>query len=195
MQYLVRAVATMIAPLLPFSAEDVWDHLPRYEGRAESVHLETWPRLRPVADGPGLVVAMKRLRAMRDQVFAALEPVIQAWGVEKQTAKKQGREAGAGERAFTDSERIDHARDAEVTVTLPESEAAELGAFLEQVAELLGVGSLRLAAGESAKVAVRRADGAPCDRCWRRRPDVQSSGLCARCDEAVRIHRETVNAQ
>jgi hypothetical protein len=121
--------------------------------------------------------------------------VIQAWGVEKQSAKKQGREPGAGERAFAESERIDHARDAAVTVTLPEGEAAELGAFREQVAELLGVGSLRLVTGDGAEVAVRRAEGPPCDRCWRRRPDVQSSGLCARCDEAVRIHRETVNAQ
>src|SRR5262249_27884687 len=37
-----RALATLSAPIMCFTAEDVWDHLPRRAGDPDSVHLAVW---------------------------------------------------------------------------------------------------------------------------------------------------------
>ncbi len=184
MQHLVRSLATIVAPILPFSSEDVWDHIPAFTGKGDSVHLELWPTVPAVADGEALIVAMRRLGAVRTAVFAVLEPVVQAWGVEKQAAKKAGREPGSGEGSIGADARIDHARDATVTIALAATEQAELGPLAPQVAELLGLGELKLA-GEGSRVSL--APGPACDRCWRRRGDVGDDGLCPRCRHAVEV--------
>ncbi len=186
-QHIARSLAVIAAPILPFTAEDVWDHLPGFAGKSDSVHLAPWPAEVPLEDVAGLTLAMQRLRGVRDKVNAALEPLVGAWGVEKQAAKKAGREPGSGDKVFAEDVRIDHARDASVTLTLPAAEITELGTLGQKLEEILGVGALSVVAGDSA-VIVRRAPSVACDRCWRRRRDVGSLGLCARCDEAVRVH-------
>lgn len=187
MQRIARDLAVALAPLLPFSAEDIWDHLPALAGKEESVHLATWPAAPRDSEADALVRAMEALRRLREGAFAALEPLVQAWGVEKQAAKKEGREAGAGERAFDPSVRIDHPRDAALTVALPTSDHAALGPFAASAAELLGVGSLVFVTGETLRVEAVRAPGPACARCWRRRPDMTPLGVCTRCEAAVRL--------
>jgi hypothetical protein len=187
MQRIARDLAVALAPLLPFSAEDIWDHLPALAGKEESVHLATWPAAPRDSEADTLVRAMEALRRLREGAFAALEPLVQAWGVEKQAAKKEGREAGAGERAFDPSVRIDHPRDAALTVALPTSDHAALGPFAASAAELLGVGSLVFVTGETLRVEAVRAPGPACARCWRRRPDMTPLGVCTRCEAAVRL--------
>ncbi|MDB4932162.1 MAG: isoleucyl-tRNA synthetase [Myxococcaceae bacterium] len=194
MQHLVRSIATVVAPILPFSAEDVWDHLPAFAGKGDSVHLEFWPTVPAIDDGAALLTSMQQIGLVRDAVFAQLEPVVQAWGVEKQAAKKAGREPGAGEIAFADSARIDHARDAAVTIgPFAEAERATITLTDAQVAELLGLGALHLAPAVT-NVGARRASGPPCDRCWRRRGDVGADGLCPRCRHAVDVFDRAAGA-
>jgi isoleucyl-tRNA synthetase len=194
MQHLVRSLAAVIAPILPFSAEDVWDHLPAFAGKGDSVHLEFWPTVPAIDDGAALGKAVQRLRALRDGVFAVLEPVVQAWGVEKQAAKKAGREPGAGEAAFAPHARIDHARDAVVSLELSAAERDELGPLTPHAAELLGLGAIELAAAPLAGDRVRVAPGPACDRCWRRRGDVSADGLCPRCRHAVDVFDRAAGA-
>ncbi len=187
MQRIARDLAVALGPLLPFSAEDIWDHLPATPDKPESVHLAPWPEASADPEASALVAAMEVLRRVREASFGALEPLVQAWGVEKQAAKKEGREAGTGPRTFSEAVRIDHPRDAALTVTLPATETAALGPFASHAAELLGVGSLDLVQGQLLRVEASRAAGPACARCWRRRPDVATSGLCTRCAAAVRI--------
>lgn len=185
MQAIAAAVAVMIAPILPFSAEDIWDSLPSFEGKTESVHLASWPTVQGFDDAAALARAMTSLRKLRDATHATLEPMVSAWGAEKQAAKRESREAGAGPQTFEPAMQIDHARDAALTVTLAAAEHDALGAMGDNPAELLGVGVLTLTRGESNRVAARRAEGEACARCWRRRGDVAATGLCSRCAAAV----------
>lgn len=182
MQHLARSLAVLMSPILPFTAEDVWDHLPAFEGKTESVHLDAWPVVPTVTDAGELMAAMGVLKLCRDRVNAALEPLVQAWGIEKQAAKKASREPDGG---IAPELRIDHARDATVTVTVTESEALALGPFASRLGEYLGVGSLSVLKGTAVGAVARRAMRPPCDRCWRRRDDVRVDGLCPRCAEAV----------
>lgn len=187
---IVRAMASVLAPILPFTTEDVWDHLPKRPDDPASVHLTLWPRVPAPADSADLIAAAAAVRALRERVHGALEPLVQAWGVERQAAKKEGREPGAGTRAFPDEVRIDHARDALAEVVALPEEIAALAPLRDTLAEQLIVGELRLHEGKERSVRVRRAPGPACERCWRRRPDVGTTGLCARCAEAVRIYDE-----
>jgi isoleucyl-tRNA synthetase len=191
---IVRAMATVLAPILPFTAEDVWDHLPRREGDPHSVHLSHWPVVATPADAPALREAADGVRALRERVNGALEPLVQAWGVERQAAKKEGREPGTGAKAFAEEVRIDHPRDALASVIVPPAEAARLSPLREVLAECLLLGTLELKEGPAVSIAVRRAPTAPCARCWRRKPDV-SGELCARCTEAVRRYDERANGE
>ncbi len=186
-QHLARSLASLMSPILPFTAEDVWDQLPAFEGKVESVHLDGWPQLPPIGDAAELVSAMRALRVCRDRVNAALEPLVQAWGVEKQTAKKASREPDGG---IPEHLRVDHARDAAVTLTVTEPEREALSPFVDRLSEYLGVGALTLAVSEAPTASVVRAATPPCDRCWRRRVDVQPDGLCPRCAAAVSALRD-----
>jgi isoleucyl-tRNA synthetase len=42
---MARSLAVVLAPILPFTAEDVWDFVPKREGDPTSVHLCLWPAL------------------------------------------------------------------------------------------------------------------------------------------------------
>jgi isoleucyl-tRNA synthetase len=185
---IVRAMAAVLAPILPFTAEDVWDHLPKRDGDPKSVHLSRWPAVVRPADADGLISAAAVVANVREAVHAELEPLVQAWGVERQAAKKAGREPGTGDRAFPEAVRIDHSRDARLRVTLGEDEQRALEPLRSVLAELLVVGDADVAVGSKLEVAVERAPTPPCERCWRRRKDVSNEGLCVRCAEAVRMY-------
>jgi isoleucyl-tRNA synthetase len=190
-QCLARTLAIAMAPILPFTAEDVWDHLKGPDGKAASIHLETWPRVPGMPGGSELRASVARLRTLREAIFAEVEPHVQAWGQEKQAAKRDGRDPGAGGHALPEEVRIDHPRDAWVMVTLPAGEIAALGEMRDVASEVLCFGSLDLREGEALVVSVCRAPGEACDRCRRRRPDVGDDGLCTRCREAVGRHESS----
>jgi isoleucyl-tRNA synthetase len=40
---IAEAMTRLIAPILSFTAEEVWEHLPQVEGRAASVHVALFP--------------------------------------------------------------------------------------------------------------------------------------------------------
>lgn len=187
---IVRAMAVVLAPILPFTSEDVWDHLPRREGDPPSVHLTHWPTVPTPTDAAELIAAAEGVRALRERVHAVLEPLVQAWGIERQTARKEGREPGTGSKPFPEDVRIDHARDAMAIVTLPPEELARIAPLRDTLTECLVLGDMELREGELS-VTVRRSPTEPCARCWRRRRDVGPEGLCTRCAEAVRIYDST----
>jgi isoleucyl-tRNA synthetase len=187
---IVRAMAAVLAPILPFTAEDVWDHLPKRDGDVKSVHLSRWPSVVRPRDAEALNAAAEVVASVRGAVHAEIEPLVQAWGVERQAAKKAGREPGTGDTAFPEAIRIEHPRDAHVRIGLDADSLRTLEPLRDALAELLVLGDADVAEASKLEVAVQRAPTPACDRCWRRRRDVESTGLCARCAEAVRIYDE-----
>ena len=186
--HIVRSMAGVLAPILPFTAEDVWDHLPKRAGDPASVHLTRWPTVTRPADADALLKAADGVRELREKVHGALEPLVQSWGVERQAAKKANREPGSADKTFADDVRIDHARDAVASVVLPPADIERLAPLRDVLAEALLLGQLAIEPGNAMSVSVRRAPTAACERCWRRLRDVGASGLCQRCDEAVRVY-------
>ncbi|MBL8680921.1 MAG: isoleucine--tRNA ligase [Myxococcales bacterium] len=182
----VRSIAVILAPILPFTTEDVWDHLPRRAGDPSSVHLCTWPKL-SVEHDSSLEDAVRAVRVLRDRVNLALEPLVSAWGAEKKAAQQEKRAPGDDEAKWPESARIDHARDADVVATVTKDEATLVAPLKDVLAECLLLGAVTVNVHDGApSVRVVRGAKAACVRCRRRIRDVEdASGLCGRCTRAV----------
>ena len=153
-------LARLFAPILAFTAEEVWEYLPGGRDTHWSVHLADFPEAEDYPRDERAARSYEELLHLRDDALKALE------------------EARA-------EKRIGKPSDARLRLTLPEGPllalAQEHRAALE---ELCIVSALDIAQGERA-VAVE-VDPAPrCERCWLHREDVDESGLCGRCREVL----------
>jgi isoleucyl-tRNA synthetase len=165
----LRGLALALAPVLSFTAEEIWQHAPRLQAEAHSVFEATWGAAMPAAD-PSDLSDWERLATLRDAVSRALEPERAAKRI-TQTQEAQVAIAGAGE-----AERALLARF-----------GAALPAYL-LVAEVTLDGPAP-AAGDAWGVRVTRTAFARCERCWNHRATVGVSPahptLCDRCVAAL----------
>ena len=156
---LADAVVRLMAPLLPFTAEEVWRHLPDRE--APSVHMARFP----VGSGlveEGLAARWESLRALRDQVNKALEEA------------RQGGMIGKSLEASVELAPRDPA-----TRALCESYLAWLPTLF-----IVSRVCLSEASEERPEVIVSPAPGEKCARCWTitETPAASAGGpLCPRC--------------
>jgi isoleucyl-tRNA synthetase len=160
---LARGLAKYLAPIIPFTAEEIWRHLPADPGEPESVHVALWDKF-PVSP------ADERL----EEKFAALLEVR----VVVMKALEEARAAGAIGAPLEAAVTV---RAANAAYHLLEGERDRLPAYFivseVTVEELEG--------GDGVLVDVARAAGDKCGRCWQRLPSVGKSSahadLCARC--------------
>lgn len=168
MYILVDGLTRLMAPILPFTADEMWRHMPGT--RSESVHLELFSE----ADGyasKDILDRWTRLLSVRDTVNAALEAQRQA--------KVIGNNLGA-----------------RVTLTASGPVAAVLDRHRADLATLFIVSELVLTLGstdgpDTLDLMVEKASGVKCERCWRFVPAVSEepsrAGLCERCVDALSV--------
>jgi len=163
---LARMLATTMAPVLAFTSDEVWEHLPGAPGG--SLHLETFEMLDDVADEPEADARFARLLALRDEVNKELEVHRQAgeFGKSLEAVLLLGGDLKALEADL-----------ASARVTLEElCIVSQAGA---------GDGTTSSAIYPGLSLGVRRAEGTPCPRCWQVWPapagHPQHPELCARC--------------
>jgi isoleucyl-tRNA synthetase len=155
---LFHALVRWAAPVLVFTAEEVWTT--RFPD-AGSVHLLEWPELLFSREGgsPGLdprlrgdtelVERWAELRALRSTVTEAIEPLRRDKTIRSSL---------------------------EAEVALPDVGDPEL------LAELFIVSKV----GHGDSLTVTKTDNAKCGRCWRLLPEVVEDGdLCNRCESVV----------
>ena len=157
-------LARLIAPILVFTADEVWRHLPG--ARVGSVHLADFPTDAAALVDDNLEARWASLLSVREAVNAALE--------------------GARQRKDIGQNLMAH-----VTVTaggaiqeLLASAAADLPMFFITSAVTVATGD-----AETVAVEVNKANGEKCPRCWRYVTETVTAGdragLCLRCDDAV----------
>ena len=169
LNYIADALARLLAPLLVFTADEVWENLPEFKTGAlpPSVHLAEFPVARRDRDA-GLQTRWERLFEVRDAVLRALE--------EARTAKLIGSGLEAHVRLAAERKTFD----------LLEQYRAELR-YLFIVSQ---VSVTLLAEGEDGvRVVVERAGGQKCERCWNYSERVgeftRYPTVCERCVEAL----------
>ena len=164
----LESLTLLMAPVLSFTAEEIWQALPAREGKAESVFLETF---RPTAAPEGaeaLLARWERLLEVRRLVTKALE-------------------GAKGE--------IGKSLEAAVAIRADAGTAAFLASFgeavLKEVFIVSGVEVREDAAAAAPAVTVRRADGRKCSRCWCWSTGVGAAAahpeVCPRCAAALAV--------
>ena len=164
---ITEALVRLVAPILSFTADEVWEYLPAMEGREESVHLAQFPRPEEVFRGdPAPVLAeWKQMFEVRDEALRILEE------------ERQAKRIGKGLEA-----------DLEIAAT---GRALDL---LKRnsggLKEFLNVSAVRVIAGDRLQVTAVPASGHKCARCWNFMPEVSNYGIwkevCTRCQAALR---------
>ena len=157
---IVHRLARLIAPLLAFTADEIWENIPGATDQAASVHLTLFPAYEEKWRDEALSARYKRLFEIRSAVMKALEEA------------RHAKLIGAG-------------LEAKVTITAN----AEMKAFLESFGEYLHfifiVSQVVLEEGPELSVKVDAADGKKCDRCWHYTTDVgvdpRYPEACGRC--------------
>jgi isoleucyl-tRNA synthetase len=172
MYIMADGLTRLLAPILSFTTDELWRYLPGT--REESVHLALFPvkaELSALRD-PELVERWTRLMAIRGRVLAEIEPL-------------------------RSSKQIGSSLQAKVIIS---ADPIGLG-FLKQHAHhlpmLFIVSEVELRPAKEAVtdeatgpgIAIERAGGTKCERCWRYVNKVSSepawAGLCERCQDAL----------
>jgi isoleucyl-tRNA synthetase len=173
MYLILDAMARLIAPILTFTAEEIWEHLPSSRGKADSVHMASFPEVDASRVDEALNERWKSLITLRGEVSKAIEAVRQ---------KKI----------------VGHSLDCRVDIAAPEKLRTLLGAYRDELASLFIVSQVSLASDrrgfdnpyESAEiegltVGIARAGGGKCERCWNFSEtvgaDTTHPAICERC--------------
>jgi isoleucyl-tRNA synthetase len=175
-----EALVRLLAPIMSFTAEEVWDYLPKSSARGESVHLALFPSAEDIlgqaqsaassAEAEASNQDWTTLRSVRDEVLKALEEA------------RNNKLIGTG-------------LEAQVTVAAPDPVYSVLARHAGDLRYLLIVSAAHLvqASGNGTggvHVEVKKADGLKCERCWNYSihvgEDKNYPTVCERCSAVLK---------
>jgi isoleucyl-tRNA synthetase len=169
---ILKAMTQFLAPILTFTAEEVWAAMPAWQGKEASVHLNQFPQVNEQYLNAGLGERWKVMIDAKAEIAKAIEQ-----------ARKE--------------KVIGHSLDARITIAAPEKMRALFAQHLEDLRALLIISQLQLVdeteitkryQSEEIKglfVGVEKARGVKCERCWIYEESVGSNAkhptVCGRC--------------
>ncbi|HEY3581835.1 MAG TPA: class I tRNA ligase family protein, partial [Pyrinomonadaceae bacterium] len=163
---IVDALARILAPILVFTADEIWEHIPRGANNETepSVHVALFPETKE-QDEPELIATWARLFAVREQVLAELE---------KARASKL----------------IGSSLEAAVVIRPSAKDAELLRQYADQLRYLFIVSQVELGSeSQASETEIRRAEGSKCERCWNYSTRVGEFAryptVCERCAAAL----------
>ncbi|MCX5845432.1 MAG: isoleucine--tRNA ligase [Deltaproteobacteria bacterium] len=150
---ILDSMIRLLAPILSFTAEELWLSLPSYDGKEISVHLTQFPEVNPQYLDADLAKSWNTMIALRGEISKAIE-----------IARK--------------NKVVGHSLDARVDIAPP----VDLRSFIEEHREdlktLLILSQINIVEKEAIKdayvssefegltIGVTKARGQKCDRCW-----------------------------
>jgi isoleucyl-tRNA synthetase len=169
-----EALVRLVAPLMSFTCDEVWQYLPASRGRLESVHLASFPEAQDILGGlvepdPQQSEDWKTLRGVRESVLKALEE-----------ARNQ-KMIGANLQA-------------QVTLSAADPVYSVLERYKGDLRYIFIVSAVELKRGSGngdapVSVQVSKALGAKCERCWNYSTRVGENAeyptICERCSAVL----------
>lgn len=172
MHIILVTMVKLLAPILTFTAEEIWESLPAYEGKEESVHMTLFPEINQAYINKELGQKWQTLVNVKGEVSKAIELARQ---------KKI----------------IGHSLDCSVMIFGPDKLRALLTDYLDDLKALLIVSDITVSSEDSIdnpyvspefeglKIGVTKASGEKCERCWHYSTTVGNStdhpAICERC--------------
>jgi isoleucyl-tRNA synthetase len=174
---ILDALVRLVAPITPFTAEEVWENISSHKGK-NSVHSELFLPVKEACKDSALMKRWDLLITVRKEITKALE-----------LARKD--------------KIIGHSLDAEVLIVLPEDMTEKLKNYSEELRSICIVSNLKFVGKDSFDGGYESADYPgliiktlpasfpKCERCWMHDAtigqDKEYPSLCERC---VRVIRE-----
>ncbi|MEN6473263.1 MAG: isoleucine--tRNA ligase [Syntrophaceae bacterium] len=167
---IIQDLTRLMAPILSFTAEEIWDHLPAYSGKEASVHVSAMPIKDERLKDEALSAKWQRFRELRQEVSKIME------------------------QARRDKV-IGHPLDALVRLTAKGETLEFLKLVKPFLREVLIVSEVEVLEGDGPylesenfkelKVEIARAGGVKCPRCWNYSRDIgldtKFPEVCSRC--------------
>jgi isoleucyl-tRNA synthetase len=175
---ITETLVRLVAPILSFTADEVWEYLPKVEGREASVHLALFPKPEDIySQNPTqLIEEWKQIFTVRDEALRVLEEARQA-------------------------KRIGKGLEAEIEIVAAGEQLALLKKHASGLKEILNVSAVKVVEGPALTAEALPASGHKCARCWNFMPEVADYGIwhnvCIRCSNALKemgIHPPSAEA-
>ncbi|MGO9637746.1 MAG: class I tRNA ligase family protein, partial [Terracidiphilus sp.] len=181
---ITEALVRLVAPILSFTADEVWEYLPAIEGREASVHLAQFPAPADIfsEDPTKLLEEWKQIFAVRDDVMRALEDARQKKAIGKGLEAKvylvcNDDARNLLEKYFSSLKEIYNVSDVEL-----------LRSFTDQTAP--PPFTVYAPQGNNIHIVIEVAKGTKCARCWNFMPEVSDYGIwqnvCTRCQNSLK---------
>lgn len=170
---LLKETVLLLAPILSFTAEEVWEHLPAFEGKEESVHMHVFPAVEEKYGSLTDEAKWQNIMMLRDRFLKEIE--------EARNRKLIG-----------------DSLEAELVLAFPDKGGvadnmyALIAENLALFKEILVVADIRLtkSGSDADSIEVIKSEGNKCPRCWNRFKEDTSGNpypeLCPRCGEVAK---------
>ena len=168
----LRVLVRVISPVLSFTAEEIWERIPESIKEEESVHLSSWIEANPEYKNEELAKKWEKIYHLRKEVNKKLE-------TERQTGM------------------IGHSLDAKVLLNVSNDEYVFLKEYTEtEVSDLFIISQVKFVNDklqeseiEGITIAVEKASGEKCERCWKYDEEVghdhEHNDVCPRCAKVL----------
>jgi len=154
----------IMAPILSFTTEEAWQHLPGFEGKESSVHLHLFPRLEGKYLNHIDIDKWERILAVRDRILKDLED--------------------ARNRKI-----IGDSLEAALDLALDGGSYALVSDNIELFKEITVVSQITVKKSQTEKIDVLKSTGNKCPRCWNWFSGDTASQkfpeLCPRCSAVI----------
>ena len=169
---ILDALTLMIAPILAFTAEEIWEYMPHTADKnTQSIMFNDMPKTDIIANDDALKMRYTELETIREDIKKALE------------IARNNKVIGASLEAKID--------------IYAENDFDVLDSFKDELAEMFIVSAVEVHnaeggefKGERVGVTVAHADGEKCERCWSYShtvgTDAEHPTLCKRCAEILK---------
>lgn len=159
--YILHALTRAIAPVLVFTAEEVYEESPKLPTDPVSVHLTTWMESWQIGYTEEEHLRVERLLGYRDVILKALEDLRRAKVIGNSLA-------------------------GDVDLTIPASDPALSEADVSLLTEMALAARVTWAFGAELEARAGATSYRRCERCWRYTQDVDDSqDLCRRCQRVL----------
>jgi isoleucyl-tRNA synthetase len=161
MHEILNIMVKLFAPILSFTAEDIWRHMNK--GADMSVFEENMPSMDPKYIDKALEAKWERLLKIRSEIYKVIESA---------RAEKS----------------ISHPLEARVEITIDGEDHKLLKDMEIHLPSILIVSELSVNKGDR-NIVVKKAEGKKCERCWMYLKSVGKNSkhptLCERCSDVV----------
>ena len=168
---LLTETLLMMAPILSFTTEEAWEHVPPFDGKLDSVHLHTFPEVEEKYLSKIDEKNWETLLAIRENILKGIE-------------------------AARNNKTIGDSLEAHVKLVMGDTLFPVIEANRNLLKEILVVSAIDVSKGENESISIEKTTGNKCPRCWNWFMEDTSGNehpeLCPRCsDVAMQLDIDT----